>query len=116
MNFEKFGEMYLQSCRRQKNPDWKPVRNEIDVLSFGSHPWLTARRVEGFFVDVIDYETENTYWIEPERYYSDPEGSIKPLTPWRQTKLESRKRSGKWEETFSFGDQANSPKKLPGEA
>jgi hypothetical protein len=65
---EMYVEMHLQSCRRHKNPDWSDVRSEDGVMSFGAHPWLTARRVEGFFVDVVDYDTENVYWTEPARF------------------------------------------------
>jgi hypothetical protein len=116
LNFEKFSEMYLQSCQRHENPDWKAVRNEVDVLTFGNHPWLTARRVEGFFVDVIDYETENTYWIEPERLVSTPERTVEKVTDRRLTKLMSRRRADAWCETFQFGDDAAPPARVSDEA
>jgi hypothetical protein len=107
--FEKYGEMHLQSCRRHKNPDWKDVRSEDGAIVFGGHPWLSARRVEGFFVDVLDYDTENVYWTEPARFRFSLGKPLEEITPQRQTMLKARRNSTGWDEVITYGLKAAPP-------
>jgi hypothetical protein len=110
LNFEKYGEMYLQSLRRYRNPDWKDVRGAAGALSFGGHPWLNARKVDGFFIDVFDYETESVYWTEREGYRAKRDGEVELLRPRRHVKLTSN-RGDRVTERLYFGDDAIPPKK-----
>lgn len=111
-NFEKYGEMYLQSLRRYRNPDWTDVVRQGGAIKFGGHPWLEARVVEEFFMDVYDCENEEIYWTERDVYKSTQDGESELLRPRRRVKLISR--SGKTvTETMFFGDSAIPPRKGP---
>ncbi|WP_395742517.1 hypothetical protein [Prosthecobacter sp.] len=110
LNFEKYGEMYLQSMRRYRNPDWKDAVAEAGSLSFGGHPWLMARKVDGFFIDVFDYETENVYWTEREGYRMKRDGEVELLRPRRNVKLTSHSGDHVTEKLY-FGDDATPPRK-----
>lgn len=107
--FEKYGEMHLQSCRRYKDPNWVDVRSDDGVMIFGAHPWLSARRVESFFVDAIDYDTENAYWTEPARYRRQHNMSCKEITPKRYAMLKARKTLTGWDEVLTYDSKAAPP-------
>jgi len=113
---EKVSEMYLQSCRRYQNLDWKEVRYEDGTMCFGGHPWLSARRVTSFFLDVFDYDTENAYWIEAARIRGHFDEACEKITPERQAILKARKSMGGWDETILYGIRAKPPKAIPEEA
>ncbi len=112
MIFERYGEMYLQSCRRYRNADWKDVRRDGETMTFGSHPWLSARVVEDFFVDVLDLDTENAYWFESASIRYPREGAAEEITPQRFGCLAARKIDFGWEEKLTYSSISIAPRKL----
>ncbi len=112
LNSEKYREMHLQSLRRYKNPDWKDVRTDAGAYEYGGHPWLKARVVDQFFIDVFDYETENVYWLERAGYRRNRDGRVEPR---RQFKLASHSGISVIERLY-FGDDATPPRRLPRKA
>ncbi len=110
LNFEKYRDMYFHSVKRYKNPDWMDVRVDANSLSFGVDPWLRARKVDGFFIDVFDYETENVYWTEREACRMNRDDEVEVLRPRRLVKMTSHSGEHVTEKLY-FGDDAIPPRK-----
>lgn len=104
MAFERCDEMCLQSEERHKNPDWKPVRSSHPGwYEYGSHPWLTARLVNDFFIDVCSLELEVCYWTD----------SIYDRDTERWTARKCKLTIEGKRESICHGDDAIPPKKVP---
>lgn len=69
-----------------------------------------ARKVDMFFIDVFDYETEYAYWVERERCRSTEDGSWVQVAPQRQVKLATRLSDDIVTETICFGNEAIPPR------
>lgn len=99
--YEKVGDMYLASMKRHDNPNWKTPRYELQRYCYGSHPWLEARLVKDFFIDVVHANFEISYWTE----YEVPDPSFRDehriYRPERRMRVESRRtKSGYIEKVF----------------
>jgi hypothetical protein len=111
-NFEKCRDMYLQSLLRYRNPDWTDVVRQGGAMKFGGHPWLEARVVDEFFIDVFDCENEVIYWTERDVYKRTPDGDSELLRPRRRVKMSSHSGETVTEKMY-FGDSAIPPRKAP---
>lgn len=103
--FEKVNEMWLYSLNRHRDPDWRPPGRDGHKLIFGDHPWLTARQVKDFFVDVVHADFEISYWTEHDTY------SGQQVTPGHRVRLETRRRNGKFIERVFYDEDAIPPKR-----
>ncbi|QTN32894.1 hypothetical protein HZ994_11340 [Akkermansiaceae bacterium] len=108
---EKCEGMHYDSTKHPKDPNWKEIRSIEGRYRSRGNPWLEARRVECFFVDVVNIYFEISYWIEPETLnlnYSEEAGAV---TPQRLVKLESRRLKNGYDERIFYNENAIPPKK-----
>ena len=108
---EKYEGMYYESTKHHNDPNWKRPRPIEGRYRSGENPWLEAKRVKGFFVDVVNIYFEVSYWIEPETFDpSFPEDTV-TLIPQRLVKLESRHLKTGYDERIFYNENAIPPKK-----
>jgi hypothetical protein len=108
---EKCEGMYYASTKHHQDPNWKRPRLIEGRYQSGGNPWLEAKRVKCFFIDVVNINFEVSYWIEPETCYQNfSEGPVTD-TPQRLVKLESRHLKAGYDERISYNENAIPPKK-----
>lgn len=107
---EKSENMYYSSTRHPKDPNWKRSRVVEGKYRFGEHPWLEARRVREFFVDVVHHYFQISYWIENEIYDPKSFPDSKVFMPARSVRLESRHLKTGYDERIFYNKSAIPPR------